>query len=392
MKKSQFHVWPKHSFKEIRSVKNILKNGKTNYLYGDEGKHFEKEFANKTNCRFAVAVSNGTVALDLAIKSLNLKPKSEIIVTSRSFIASASSIILNNLVPVFADVDRITQNIDINSIKKVFSKKTSAVLCVHLGGMPCEMQIILKFAKQKKIKVIEDCSQAHGASYLNKSVGSFGDISTWSFCYDKIISTAGEGGMITTNNKKLYEFCWSYKDHGKNYKKFIKSKKINDGKFKFLHDNLGTNYRLTEIQSSIGRIQLRNIDKINYKRNKICKLIKDKLIESDIYYFQNSNIKYNHAFYKLYISLIKENLKRNVYNSNFIKLLLDNNIMCGVGTCSEIYLEKNFKSYNVNKKNFNNAKYLSKYSFAINVNHNMSLKYTKDVIGFLKILEVKYKK
>lgn len=392
MKKSQFYKWPSHSLKEIRTVKNILKNGKTNYLYGDEGRHFEKEFAYKTNSKYAVALSNGTVALDLAIKSLNLKPKSEIIVTPRSFVASASSIVLNNLVPVFADVDQITQNINIESIKNVFSKKTSAILCVHLGGMPCEMQLIIKFAKQKKIKVIEDCSQAHGASYLNRSVGSFGDISAWSFCFDKIISTAGEGGMITTNNKKLYEFCWSFKDHGKNYKKFIKSRKISDGKFKFLHDNFGSNYRLTEIQSSIGRIQLRNIDKINHKRNKICKCVEEKLTKSQIYYFQNLNKKYKHAYYKLYISLKKENLKKNVDNTNFIKTLLNNNIICGVGTCSEIYLEKNFKSYNINTKKFKNAKYLSKYSFAISINHNMSLKHASNIAFLLKKLEIKYKK
>ena len=212
--------WPQHSNSEITKVIQILKSGRTNYLFSNEGKAFEKEFAKFSNTEYAVALSNGTVALDLALKSLKLKKGSEVIVTPRSFIASASCILLNNLKPKFIDVDLDSHNISPKEIEKSISKKTSAIICVHLGGTPCDMPEIMKIAKKNKLFVIEDCSQAHGAKIHNKSIGSYGNIATWSFCYDKIISTGGEGGMITTNQKKLYEFCWSYKDHGKNKTKY----------------------------------------------------------------------------------------------------------------------------------------------------------------------------
>ena len=384
--------WPQHSFDEIKKTISILKSGKTNYLYGNEGELFEREFAKFSDTKFAVALSNGTVALDLAIKSLNLKKNSEILVTPRSFIASASCILLNNLKPKFIDVESQSHNISSSHIIKNINKKTSAIICVHLGGMPCNMIEIMQIAKKYNLYVIEDCSQAHGAKINNKSVGSFGDIATWSFCYDKIISTAGEGGMITTNNKKLYEYCWSYKDHGKDRYKYRLSKKVNDGKFKFLHDILGSNYRLTEIQSAIGRIQLKKIKKNKLRRNNISKLIIQKFKNSKLYSFQKSDFNYEHAYYRLYININKKNVLPKVYNLHFIKYLISNKISSGVGTSSEIYKEKSFKNLKVSSKNFKNSQYLKKYSFAIFVNQSMSSKVAKKIIDILKILEEKYTK
>jgi dTDP-4-amino-4,6-dideoxygalactose transaminase len=384
--------WPQHSSDELKTVKKILKSGMTNYLVGNEGKLFEKEFAKFSNSKYAIAVSNGTVALDLALKSLKLSEKSEIIVTPRSFVASASCILLNKLKPVFVDVDILSQNISVDSIKKAISIKTKAIICVHLGGLPCDMIEIMKIAKKNNLFVIEDCSQAHGARINKKSVGSFGHISTWSFCNDKIISTGGEGGMITTNNKKLNDFCWSYKDHGKNFKKFLKAKNNNDGKFKFLHDNYGSNYRLTEIQSSLGRIQLRNLKKNSKKRNIFCNKIKNKFIKSKIIKFQDTNFIYEHAYYKLYIIIDKNFLRKKINNINFINYLLSQKISCGVGSCSEIYGEKMFKNIKVNKNLFLNNIYLSYYSFCINVNHFMNANYANHVVNTLKFLERKFAK
>ena len=384
--------WPQHSHSEIKKTISILKNGKTNYLFGNEGMLFEKEFAIFSDSKYAVAVSNGTVALDLAIKCLNLKKNSEILVTPRSFIASASCILLNKLRPKFLDVETQSHNIDPSKIIKNINKKTAAIICVHLGGMPCNMIEIMKIAKKYNLFVIEDCSQAHGAKIKNKSVGSFGNISTWSFCYDKIISTAGEGGMITTNNKKFYNYCWSYKDHGKDKFKFKLAKKAKDGKFKFLHDTLGSNYRMTEIQSAIGRIQLKKIKQNKLRRNNFSQLIIKNFKNSKVYSFQKSNFNYEHAYYRLYININKENILPKIQNLHFIKYLISNKVSSGVGSSSEIYKEKCFNKFKVKNEDFKNSVYLSKYSFAIFINQSMKLKFAKKIIEVLKILEIKYSK
>ena len=210
--------WPNYSFDEINKVNKIIKSGKVNYVYGKEGKKFENLFSKWIKRKYSVALTNGTVALELAIKSLKLPANSEIMVTARSFFASASVIVRAGFIPKFLDVDLFDQNILVEDIKKKISKKTKAIICVHLSGNPCQMIEILKIAKKYNIKIIEDCAQAHGAEINNKKVGSFGDVAAWSFCNDKIISTLGEGGMISTNSKKIYNFINSYKDHGLSFK------------------------------------------------------------------------------------------------------------------------------------------------------------------------------
>ena len=218
--------WPNFSKNLISNVGRILSSGKINYTDGPNGIKFEKEFSKFVGNRYSIAVCNGTAALEVAIKSLRLPKNSEIIVPARSFFASASCIVNTGYIPVFADVNLLTQNILIDDIKKKLTKKTKAIICVHLAGLPCDMNNIKKLANKKKIKIIEDCSQAHGASIDNKQVGSFGDISTWSFCNDKIMSTLGEGGMISTNKKKLYEICKRSINHGTNFKKNKKTEKF----------------------------------------------------------------------------------------------------------------------------------------------------------------------
>ena len=216
--------WPQYSEDEVEVVSKILRSGKVNYWTGEECRLFEKEFAKFCGSKYAVAVSNGTVALDLALLSLGIGVGDEVIVTSRTFIASASSIVNVGAKPIFCDVDLNNGNVSIENIEKTFSSKTKAIVCVHLSGFPCEMDPIMNFALNKGICVIEDCSQAHGAYYKGKSVGSIGHVGTWSFCQDKIISTAGEGGMVTTNDHSLWKFISSFKDHGKDYDAVYKKK------------------------------------------------------------------------------------------------------------------------------------------------------------------------
>ena len=258
-----------YSNQSIKKVGKLLKSGKVNYWTGNQCKKFEQEFSDYLGNKYSVSLNNGSVALELALKALDLKKGDEVIVSPRSFIISASCTLNLGLKPVFADVDD-NGNLNIQGIKKIYNKKIRAIIVVHLNGLSCDLDPIIKFTKKNKIYLIEDCSQAHGAIYKNKKVGSFGDISTWSFCQDKIISTGGEGGLISTNNKKIWLKCWSGKDHGKNYYSCIlKEKKTG---FRWLHDNLGTNYRMTEMQALLGREQLKLLNNQLKKRNKIASL------------------------------------------------------------------------------------------------------------------------
>ena len=260
---------PFYSNKSIQKIGAILKSGKVNYWTGNECKKFEKEFSSYIGNKYSITLTNGSAALEISLQSLNLKRGDNVIVSPRSFVISASCVLNLGLKPIFADVDN-NGNLSIDGIKKTYNKNVKAIIVVHLNGLSCDLDPILKFVKQNKLFLIEDCSQSHGALYKGKKVGSFGHISTWSFCQDKIISTGGEGGMISTNNKNLWLKMWSLKDHGKNYKSvFLKKHKTG---FRWLHDYLGSNYRMTEMQAVLGREQLKLLDKQIKKRNLIANL------------------------------------------------------------------------------------------------------------------------
>src|SRR5690554_1035533 len=251
---SSFSPWPRFTEEEAETVREVLLSNRVNYWTGQEGRQFEKEFAAWAGSEYAIAVANGTLALDLALKALDIGPGDEVVVTPRTFLASASSIVTVGAVPVFADVDADSQNITADSIRAVLSERTRAVICVHLAGWPCDMDPIMQLAGERGLYVIEDCAQAHGARYRGRSVGSIGHVGAWSFCQDKIMTTGGEGGMVTTSDRKLWSRMWSYKDHGKSWAA-VHEREHPPG-FRWLHESFGTNWRLTEMQSAIGRIQL----------------------------------------------------------------------------------------------------------------------------------------
>ena len=252
---TQFSCWPNFSKEEADKVSEILLSNKVNYWTGEECRLFEKEFAEYFNTQYAVSLANGTVAIDAALMALNLQKGDEVIVTSRTYIASVSSIINAGGIPIFADICENSQNFKSSNISKLITPKTKGILCVHLAGWPCEMDRIMEIAKKNNLFVVEDCAQAHGAKYKGTSVGSIGDIGCWSFCQDKIMTTGGEGGMVTTNNKKLWRKIWEYKDHGKSYDAVFNN--VHPDGFRWLHETFGTNWRMTEMQAAIGRIQLK---------------------------------------------------------------------------------------------------------------------------------------
>ncbi len=381
MIKSQ-STWPHYSEDEVEVVSKILRSGKVNYWTGEECRLFEKEFSKFCNSKYSVAVSNGTVALDLALLSLGVGSGDEVIVTSRTFIASASSIVNVGAKPIFCDVDLNNGNISIDNIKKLFSTKTKAIICVHLGGFPCDMEPIMNFAVSKKIFVIEDCSQAHGASYKGIPVGSVGNISTWSFCQDKIISTAGEGGMVTTNDHSLWKFVWSFKDHGKDYDAVYFKKHQNH--YKWLHESIGTNWRMTEIQAAVGRIQLGKIadwQKIRQHNSEVilktCSQFPHAIRISTI------NNHFKHAWYKCNVFVRPDGLKKNWSRDRIIDEINNLGGECFVGPCPEVYLEKAFSNFWPLKR-LKNAKQLGETSLVFLVHPTLTSSEIKATCNIIK--------
>jgi len=358
---SNFSSWPSYNKKEIEAVSEVLASNQVNYWTGKQCREFELEFAHFFNSGYAVSLANGTLALDVALKALDIKSGDEVIITSRTFIASVSSVINVGATPIFSDVDLDSQNITPKSISKKITKNTKAILCVHLAGWPCEMDEIIDIANQFDLYVIEDCSQAHGAKYKGKSVGSIGDIGCWSFCQDKIMTTGGEGGMVTTNDEILWRKMWAYKDHGKSYEA-VYEREIQKG-FQWLHESFGSNYRMTEMQAVIGRIQIKNMPDWHNKRlsyaNQIwstaryCKGLKVPDIPSYI----------QHAAYKCYVFVKEKQLKVNWSRDRIIEEILEFGVPCFSGSCSEIYLEKAFKDTKfIPKERLKNAKKLGETS------------------------------
>ena len=337
-----------------------------NYWTGNECRNFENEFSLWSDSEYSIALSNGTVALDLALIALDLK-EDEVIVTPRSFIASVSSVVSVGANPVFADVDLKTGNITAETIEKRITKKTKAIICVHLGGLPCEMDDIMKLAKKNNLFVIEDCAQAHGAKYKGKSVGSIGHIGAWSFCQDKIMTTGGEGGMVTTNSKKLWSLMWAYKDHGKDMESVKAISKGNS--FKWVHNSFGTNWRMTEMQAAIGRIQLKKMDKWNRLRQRNAHEIITALNKFSGLLNVSSLPKYsNHAFYRVYCSINPNYLKKGWTRDKIIDDINSRGVPCFSGTCPEIYNEKAFVNSNFKvKERLINAKLLGENSIAFYV-------------------------
>lgn len=336
--------WPMHTDDEIKAVTEVLKSGCTNYWTGTECRQFEKEYASYIGTQYAIALMNGTVALEAALYALDIGPGDEVITTCRTFIASASCVIMRGATPILADVDMHSQNITAETIEPCITAHTKAIIVVHLAGWPADMESILALANKYNLKVIEDCAQAHGATINGLQVGSLGHVAAFSFCQDKIITTGGEGGMITTNNKVIWEKIWSLKDHGKDYEKVYHH--THPPGFRWLHDTFGTNWRMTEMQAAIGRLQLKKLPEWLRIRKKHAEILTN--------YFKNTpslrltippnNI--NHAYYKYYVFINPETLKIGWNRDRVMHEMNTMGISCFVGSCSEIYREQAFRKHN----------------------------------------------
>ena len=348
MLNTQFQPWPSFTQEEADAVSQALLSNKVNYWTGTESREFEREFAQWADSKYAIAVGNGTLALDIALEVLGLQPEDEVIVTPRTFIASISSVVNAGAKPVFADIDENSGNISPQTIEAVITDKTKAIICVHLAGWPCDMDGIMALAEKHNLYVIEDCAQAHGAKYKGRSVGSIGHFGAWSFCQDKIMTTGGEGGMVTTNDEALWRKMWAYKDHGKSYAAVYETEHAPG--YRWLHESFGTNWRITEMQSVIGRIQLTRMAEWTAKRTanahailQACKPWEQKGYLNVPVMEQTPGFEdCTHAYYKLYVYVKPENLPENWSRDRIINEINELGVPCYSGSASEVYLEKAF--------------------------------------------------
>lgn len=352
---TNFSAWPSFTSEEAEAVSRTLLSNKVNYWTGSECREFEADFAKWVGTSHAIALSNGTLALDLALQALGIGEGDEVIVTPRTFIASVSCVVNAGATPVFADVDESSGNISAETIAKVLTAKTKGIICVHLAGWPCDMDPIMFLAEQHGLMVIEDCAQAHGARYKGRHVGSIGHIGAWSFCQDKIMTTGGEGGMVTTNDELLWRKMWAYKDHGKSFEAVYE--RNHPPGFRWLHESFGTNWRMLEMQAVIGRIQLKKMSEWTRQRtsnaNRLLSACREFSSLRIPEFFCNgcedrksSCLKGSggcvHAFYKLYVYVRQSSLREGWTRDRIVEMINAEGVPCYQGSCSEVYLEKAF--------------------------------------------------
>lgn len=348
MLNTPFSPWPSFTQEEADAVSRILLSNKVNYWTGNECRQFETEFADWTGSDFAITLGNGTLALDVALQALDIGAGDEVIVTPRTFIASISSVVNAGATPIFADIAESSGNISAETIAAVLTEKTRAIVCVHLAGWPCDMDAIMALAKQHSLYVIEDCAQAHGTRYKGRSVGSVGHIGAWSFCQDKIMTTGGEGGMVTTNDETLWRKMWAYKDHGKSYAAVYETEHAPG--YRWLHESFGTNWRMTEMQAVIGRIQLARMRDWTAKRTQHAQAILNACDKWQAQgYLSVPRLEQMpayadcvHGYYKLYVYVQPDNLPKGWSRDRIISEINKLEVPCFSGSASEVYLEKAF--------------------------------------------------
>ena len=340
MLNTPFPPWPSYTQEEADALSRVLLSNKVNYWTGQECREFEKEFAVWTGCRHAIALANGTVALELALEALEIGPGDEVIVPSYTFLATASAVVMRGAVPVMADVDADSMTLTAETIAVKMTSRTKGVIAVHLVGYPCDMDPIMELAERHSLKLIEDCAQAHGARYKGRSVGTIGHIGAWSFCQDKIMTTGGEGGMVTTNDAALWSRMWSYKDHGKSWNAVYK--RDHQPGFRWLHDSFGTNWRMTELQGVIGRIQLQRMEEWTAKRRANAAAIWDTARSIQGLRVPLISEWAEHAAYKCYVFVELGMLKEGWSRDKIMDAINVTGVPCYSGVCPEIYLEKAF--------------------------------------------------
>ena len=337
---TEFSPWPSFTQEEADAIQRVLLSNRVNYWTGTECREFEREFAAWSGVEHAIAVANGTLALELALLGLGIGPGDEVIVTPRTFLASASCVVTVGAAPVFAEVDRDAQNICAQTIAPLITPRTRVIICVHLAGRPCDMDPIMALAAEHDLFVIEDCAQAHGARYKGRPVGSIGHVGAFSFCQDKIMTTGGEGGMVTTNDAALWSWMWSYKDHGKSWDAVYEREHPRG--FRWLHESFGSNWRLTEMQAAIGRIQLARMPAWTAARTANARRLAEVCAHHPVVRVPMPPADLQHAWYKFYAFVEPHRLATGWSRDRIAEEITARGVPCYQGSCSEVYLEKAF--------------------------------------------------
>ncbi|REF36111.1 DegT/DnrJ/EryC1/StrS family aminotransferase [Thermasporomyces composti] len=335
-----FPPWPFIADDEIAAAVEVLRSGRINYWTGEEGRAFEREFAAAIGAAHAVAVSNGTVALELALRAVGVGPGDEVVVPARTFVATASAAVALGARPVVADIDPVTQTLTADTVRAVLTPRTRAIVPVHLGGWPAPMPELLALADEHGLVVVEDCAQAHGATLDGRSVGTFGHAAAWSFCQDKILTTAGEGGMVTTNDEAVWRAVWEYKDHGKSYDAVYH--RAHPPGFRWLHESFGTNARMTEVQAALGRRALAKLPEWTRRRRHNAAILDDGLADVPGLRVVVPPPNVGHAYYKYYVFVEPERLAPGWDRDRIMTAVEAEGVPCFQGACAEIYLEKAF--------------------------------------------------
>lgn len=374
--------WPYFEDDEIEAAARVLRSGRVNYRTGEEGALFEREFAAWVGSQHAVAVANGTVALELALEVLGVGPGDEVITTSRTFIASASAAVMRGATPVIVDVDPVHQNLTVESVRAAITGRTRAVIAVHLAGWPCDMDGLLELTRPRGIKVIEDCAQALGATYKGRRVGSIGDIGAFSFCQDKILTTAGEGGMVTLADDASYKKAWGFKDHGTDYD--AEFHREHPPGFRWLHESFGTNWRMTEIQAAVGRVALRKVPEWLRIRKRNAAILHEAFEKIPALRVTKPGPDIEHAFYKYYVFVRPEHLRPGWGRNRIMQEINEAGVVCTSGSCSEIYLEKAFTSAGLGPDTrLPVAQELGETSLMLQVHPTLSEARMRDVAGIV---------
>ncbi|WP_176597014.1 MULTISPECIES: DegT/DnrJ/EryC1/StrS family aminotransferase [Sphingobium] len=360
--------WPQHEADEVAAVMRVLESGRVNSMvHGDQTRRFEAEFAAFCSMPHGVAVSNGTVALELALRALGIGPGDEVILPARSFFASAACIVAVGATPVFADIDPVSNGIDPQSVRRMLTGRSRAILCVHLAGWPCDMDALRTLADEKKLWLVEDCAQAHGATLHGRSVGSFGDAAAFSFCTDKIMSTGGEGGMLLLRDEAHWKRAWAYKDHGKNPDKFFTPATASG--FRYLHDSFGSNGRMTEMQAAIGRAQLAKLPGWLDRRRRNAQVLMRLLRSDPAVEVPDIPDHVGHAFYRLYVTIAADRLNE-AGTAPIIDRIARMGMPVGSGSCADMTQEAAFAGLDVRRDGaLPVAQELGRRSIAFPVDH-----------------------
>ena len=324
--------WPRHDEDEIAAVVAVLRSGRVNSLHhGEQTSAFEAAFAAYCGMPYALALANGTLALELGLRALGIGAGDEVIVPARSFFASASAVVACGARPVFADVDPISQTICPASIRQLLTSRTRAILCVHLAGWPCAMDELGEICRTRNLFLVEDCAQAHGATFAGQMVGSFGDVAAFSFCTDKIMSTGGEGGMLLVRDSAVFERAWAYKDHGKDRRRTMMPS-VPSAEFRWLHDSFGSNFRMTEMQAAIGLAQLAKLPAWLDARRRNAARLAQALRKTPLVRVVEVPDHIGHAGYKFYAFADR-------FRDELAAAIIARGISCGSGSCPEMYRE-----------------------------------------------------